>query len=249
MLRDIRAGLRLRSGRRRLRTAFIGIFGGVWLAVEPAGLFFPDEFQWGWAGYLGLAACSAVAAVYVSKPPTEISRSLPPTNVSVAVRVGDVLAQSGNVVVGAADTFDTQPEDDVISLASVQGQLLARSFGGDRAILDQLIGASIGSGQTDGSKTFGKRSRYPIGTVPAPLERVLSDNGNEFKGKFNDRSRVCTRATRASTPDDRRPTATTKRSTRRSLTSAGARRSRATSIRAWPDCAASSGHLADLVSR
>jgi hypothetical protein len=165
MLGEIRAGLRLRSGKRRLRAAFIGIFGGVWLAVEPAGLFFPDEFQWGWAGYLGLAGCSALAAVYVSKPPTEISRSLPPTNVSVAVRVGDVLAQNGNVVVGAADTFDTQPENDVISLASVQGQLLARSFGGDRAILDQLIGASIGPGQIDGSKTFGKRSRYPIGTV------------------------------------------------------------------------------------
>ena len=165
MLGDIRAGLQLRSGKRRLRRAFIAIFGGIWLALEPAGLFFPDQFQWGWAGYLGLAAASALAAVYASRPPTEISRSLPPTNVSVAIRVGNVLAQPGNVIVGAADTFDTQLEDDVISVASVQGQLLVQPFGGDRTTLDRLIDESVGPGDIDAGKTFGKRARYPIGTV------------------------------------------------------------------------------------
>lgn len=133
--------------------------------LEPAGLFFPGEFRWGWGGYLALLAASAMAAFYAAKPPTEISRSLPPTNVSIEIRVGDVLAQRGNVVVGAADTFDTQFEDDVISVASVQGQLLTRSFGGDRASLDQRISTSLGTGQIDAHKTFGKRARYPIGTV------------------------------------------------------------------------------------
>lgn len=165
MLGDIRTGLRLRSGKRRLRTAFITIFGGIWLALEPAGLFFPDQFQWGLGGYLALVAVSALSAIYASKPPTEISRSLPPTNVSIEIRVGNVLTQHGNVIVGAPDTFDTQLEDDVISLASVQGQLLTRSFGGNRAALDQLVDASVGPGQFDDRKTFGKRGRHPIGTV------------------------------------------------------------------------------------
>jgi transposase len=71
------------------------------------------------------------------------------------------------------------------------------------------------------------------------LERLLSDNGNEFKGTFIDTvtrtpSHAYRRATRAPTLDARRPTATSKRCTRRSSTSAGAQRSLATSIRVWP---------------
>jgi transposase len=73
------------------------------------------------------------------------------------------------------------------------------------------------------------------------LERMLSDNGNEFADQPSARSSsVSARATAASTPAARRPTGTSKRSTRRSSTSAGDPRSRATSTRATPACDASS---------
>jgi hypothetical protein len=101
----------------------------------------------------------------MARPPVSISRSLPPTNVKIEVRVGDVLDQRGNVIIGAADTFDTDFADDIISPASVQGQLLTSTFAGDRVELDRQIEASVGAGEHDAAKTFGKRGRHPIGTV------------------------------------------------------------------------------------
>ncbi len=67
------------------------------------------------------------------------------------------------------------------------------------------------------------------------LERMLSDNGNEFSGRLHqDRRRSWKLTTPASTPAGRRPTATSRRSTRRSSMSAGVPRSRATSTPATP---------------
>jgi hypothetical protein len=85
----------------------------------------------------------------------------------IAVRVGDVLAQEGNVVIGSNDTFDTSLSEDIISAKSVQGQLLQRIFDGDLHELDEQIGTSLveDSPTQDSSKAFGKKDRYPIGTV------------------------------------------------------------------------------------
>lgn len=72
-----------------------------------------------------------------------------------------------NVVVGTNDTFDTQFEDGVISPASVQGQLLERTFEGDRSELDRQIEESLtaASASVDTLKVFGKQRRHTIGTV------------------------------------------------------------------------------------
>jgi hypothetical protein len=166
-MRHLRAHFARRSGRRRFFAAFLVIFGGLWLALEPAGLFFPNTFDWGWGGYLALFGLSAAAALFHARPREVITRALPPTDVTVAVRIGDVLAQEGNVIVGSNDTFDTQFEDEVISPASVQGQLLARVFEGDRTDLDRQIDESIArfSGTRDATKHFGKDVRYPVGAV------------------------------------------------------------------------------------
>jgi hypothetical protein len=150
-----------------LATAFLTAFGALWLILEPAGLFLPDTFKWGWPGYLCLVAAGLVIALYHVRPRDKVSRSLPPTDVTVAIQVGDVLAQSGNIVVGATDTFDTQFDDEVISRTSVQGQLLERVFQGDRGELDRLIENALppDAGTHDRSKIFGKSMRYPVGTV------------------------------------------------------------------------------------
>lgn len=78
-----------------------------------------------------------------------------------------MLSQRGNIIVGTNDTFDSQFEEGVISEESVQGQLLARTFGGDRNHLDRLIDKSLAGtpSEEDGTKQFGKTRRYPIGTV------------------------------------------------------------------------------------
>ncbi|HMS72839.1 MAG TPA: DUF6430 domain-containing protein [Baekduia sp.] len=145
----------------------MGVFAALWLVIEPLGLFFPHAFDQGWVGYLGIVGASLLTAAYIARPRDSVSRALPPTDVVVSIQVGDVLAQSGNVVVGVNDAFDTQFEDEVISQASVQGQLLQRVFEGDRARLDHDIAASLTAAvpSIDTEKTFGKDRRYPIGTV------------------------------------------------------------------------------------
>lgn len=155
------------SGRRELALAFVSAFGLIWLALEPLGLFFPGQLQWRWSGYLPLVGLSLLWAAYRARPRTAIVRRLPPTDMELAIRVGDVLAQTGNVIVGANDTFDTQLDDDIISRRSVQGQLLERVFDGDRTELDRQINQALAglTTTTDATKSFGKALRYEIGTV------------------------------------------------------------------------------------
>ena len=135
--------------------------------LQPLGLFFPNELSWGWKGYIGLLAVSAVWALYMARPRRLVKHTLPPSDISIAIRVGDVLTQEGNIVIGCNDVFDTQFDDDIISRASVQGQLLLQVFNGNRAELDRQIAQSLSgvTGEHDPTKDFGKTTRYDIGTV------------------------------------------------------------------------------------
>jgi hypothetical protein len=164
---SLRAHYGRRSGRREFFRTFIGAFGLLWLILEPLGLFFPEHLDWRWVGYGSLIGVSAVGALYRARPRDAITRRLPPTDVQIAIRVGDVLSQTGNVVVGSNDTFDTQLDDGVISAKSVQGQLLERIFAGDRAELDRRITESLANvtSEPDRAKAFGKTDRFEIGTV------------------------------------------------------------------------------------
>lgn len=142
-------------------------FGAGWLVLEPLGLFFPSELSWGWKGYLALLGLSAAWAFYVSRPRRVVEHALPPSDITITIRVGNLLDQDGNVIIGSNDVFDTEFEDDVISPTSVQGQLLSHVFNNDRAELDRQISESLNTteGRHDATKTFGKTTRYDIGTV------------------------------------------------------------------------------------
>lgn len=166
-MRRMKAHFSRRSGRREFGFAFLSAFGLVWLVLEPLGLFFPGQLEWRWKGYAALIGLSVCWAVYRARPRTVIVRRLPPTDLQVAIRVGDVLAQTGNVIVGANDTFDTQFDEGVISRQSLQGQLLERIFNGDRTELDRQIEETLAGvpAAVDDTKRFGKARRYEIGTV------------------------------------------------------------------------------------
>ena len=113
-----------------------------------------------------------------------LRRDFPQLRVTVVVRLGDLFEQDdANLAVGFGDTFDTCTEDDaVISRESVQGQLLERVYGNDRARLDTdlrkgLRGVIPVARETVKDKPRGKRTRYPVGTVvplPAGRRRVFA---------------------------------------------------------------------------
>lgn len=130
-------------------------------------LAFPELFDRSWGLLVALVALSALGALWRSRPRSRFEFRLPPTDVAIAVAVGDVLAQEGNVVLGSNNTFDTALDEAIISPRSVQGQLLQRTFNGDIKALDEQIAASLVevTPDPDPRKSFGKVDRYPIGTV------------------------------------------------------------------------------------
>jgi hypothetical protein len=111
-------------------------------------------------------------------PGDVLRREFPGIGVRLVVRRGDLFEQDdANLVAGFGDTFDTATENDaVVSRASVQGQLLERVYGGERARLDgdlarALVGVRPLVVESARAKPRGKRRRYPVGTVaPLPLE-------------------------------------------------------------------------------
>ena len=106
---------------------------------------------------------------------------------------------------------------------------VASSFGwAELVICKQSNPGNPGNPSAKQTSRLARRVAAELKAAGWRLERVLSDNGNEFKGEFTKTiTRLEARHT-ASTPGDRRPTATSRHSTRRSSTSAGAPRSRAT---------------------
>ncbi|MER6024734.1 macro domain-containing protein [Streptomyces sp. NPDC001851] len=116
--------------------------------------------------------------------------------VDVVVLRGDLFEQEdANLVVGFCDTFDTFPDDVVISRESVQGQLVDRLFEGRYRLLDDrlrrgLKGFTPLATESVRAKRRGRRTRFPIGTavaVPAGRRKVFalaySRLGNDLRAR------------------------------------------------------------------
>ena len=83
----------------------------------------------------------------------------------VQLIVGDLFEQSGNCFIGMTDTFDVETPD-IISLGSIQGQLLERVWGGQTKALSNAISKLLRDFKTtENVNKPGNRSRYPIGTT------------------------------------------------------------------------------------
>lgn len=163
---------------RRVFATFVGMFGGIWLFIEPAGLFFPERVNWGWRGYVGLVCASMVVAIAKNIPRTSLSRSFSSPDYTIEIKVGNLFDQPEHLVIGLNDVFDTELGE-IIKQSSVQGQFLDRIYSGDRARLDFEIDAALqplqDKAQEDLDKKRGKRWRYPIGTT-----LVLGVEGRRF---------------------------------------------------------------------
>jgi hypothetical protein len=153
---------------KRLGVTFASIFGLIWLFLEPAGLFVPKWLNWGWLGYIGLAFFSFLCAIFLNLPRKSVCRSLSSPDSTIEIKVGDLFNESGHLVIGTNDVFDTEPGE-VIKSSSVQGQFLKRLYHGDYQHLDADIDLALeafkGERERESSKQKGRLWRYPIGTT------------------------------------------------------------------------------------
>jgi len=149
----------------KLLRSFLVVFGGLWLLLEPLALWRPDDLRWGLLGYAILISISVIVAGIWVWPRISITRKLPFSDTKITIAVGDILQQTGNIIIGFTDTFDTEIGL-LISAKSIQGQFQAQIFP-QQGKLDQAITNALQSEthQTDSNKLEGKKERYPIGTI------------------------------------------------------------------------------------
>jgi transcriptional regulator with XRE-family HTH domain len=92
-------------------------------------------------------------------------------DVLVNIVVGDLLDQETHIAVAFSDTFDTSIKDDrIIHSSSIQGQLLQHRYAGDQAQLDKELDVALARfspvrTESRRGKPYGKKTRYPLGTV------------------------------------------------------------------------------------
>ncbi|MEV0386002.1 macro domain-containing protein [Nonomuraea sp. NPDC050643] len=196
LAQGLRLVVRTSRGRILLATQFFIAFGIVSAAVQFVGQVFGARFA-NPAGVtaISLAACLAWGLLRAF-PRGRISRDLVHPDVTITIRVGDLLNQDADLVIGFTDTFDTDIGDNaVINRGSLQGQLLGRMYDGDLARLDEELEQAMAavvpiSVETRADKPKGKLKRYPLGTVAtigSPFRRIYcvaySRMGNDLTAR------------------------------------------------------------------
>ncbi|NJP30254.1 DUF6430 domain-containing protein [Microbispora hainanensis] len=185
-----------RRARTLLFAQFLIAFGLISGAIQFAGQVFGVRFaEPGLVTGLSLAACLAWA-IFKAFPRRHAGRAFDYPDISIEIRVGDILESDTDIVVGFCDTFDTDTTDDiVINGASLQGQLLQRTYENDRRRLDDDLARALSEYspikvETKTTKPQGKLMRYAIGTVAvigSPKRRIYcvaySRMGNDLTAR------------------------------------------------------------------
>jgi len=105
--------------------------------------------------------------------PRPISKSYAAPKTTVRVVKGNMFDETGHLVIGMCDTFDTETRFNIIERESLLGQVIAKMYGDEvldlDAELDKALGGTAPSGELPAEKK-GKRATFEIGTV-APVKQ------------------------------------------------------------------------------
>jgi hypothetical protein len=142
---------------RRLAKECLAALGALSIAVGIAAAALPDLVSADWRFVIALAIAAVVIGVVRAWPKRSFAVSFAHPSTTIAVKVGNLFNEEGDLVIGFSDTFDTEVGE-VVSARSIQGQFLAQVYHNDRERLDRELGAALHdhSGVADPSKTKGK---------------------------------------------------------------------------------------------
>ncbi len=165
---------------RKLASNFLQAFGLLAMLLGVAAAFWPTEVgRFGGNGFCLMIIVSVAYALFASWPRFSHSRTFKVPDMKVSVKIGDLLKEHGNVVIGMNDVFDTEIGRGIIARSSLQGQFLERIYQNDRGKLDSDLQLSLSSQPLattkDAAKTVGKDERFPLGTVA-----VLDHEGSKY---------------------------------------------------------------------
>ncbi|WP_030454119.1 macro domain-containing protein [Herbidospora cretacea] len=157
-------------GRRQFAAQSLIAFGLISAIVQFTGQVFGVKFDHpAMVTGISLAVC-VIYGVVQSFPRTQTTAEFRHPDLSITVRVGDILSIESDLVVGFCDTFDTDTSDNiVINRKSLQGQLLHQLYDNDRGRLDKELDQALSGVQPvfvePSTAKRGKLERYPVGTV------------------------------------------------------------------------------------
>ncbi|MEE1759646.1 MULTISPECIES: macro domain-containing protein [unclassified Streptomyces] len=160
-----------RQGIGAIASASLASFGLLSAAFQVALALWPSLTGFDIWILTSLATCCLFAGVWHSWPKFETNHNYTYPDFTIQIKCGDILNESGNVIVGFTDTFDTDLADGaIINPRSVQGQLQERHFHRSTDELDAAIETQLSSidpirEESVENKQRGKRNRYPIGTT------------------------------------------------------------------------------------
>ncbi|GHF44500.1 hypothetical protein FHX82_001846 [Amycolatopsis bartoniae] len=147
-------------------------FAGIGFFAVLAGItdaLIPDSLAPIGGLLLVVAAVVSICYGIMRAWPRPVWQSYDTPNTEIRIVEGDLFAQDGHIVIGMANTFDTEIPN-IIDQHGVQGQLLTRVYENDRSELDNALAVALRSatpiGQFDeADQKPGKQVRYEIGTV------------------------------------------------------------------------------------
>jgi len=159
-----------------LGSSFLQAFGVCALFLGVGDVLSPNTFHYGLSGLEIMGGLSVIWSIYKIWPRFEITRQMTVPDTKITIKAGDLFDQTGNIVVGMTDVFDTE-KGEIIDPNSIQGQFLSKVYGDDRTNLDADITKALRGklAEVDRKKSRGKNMRYPIGTVA-----TLSSGGRKY---------------------------------------------------------------------
>jgi hypothetical protein len=118
-----------------------------------------------------------VYVVVTRRPVSRVSYKMPQKDCTLEVKIGDLFAEAGDIVISTSTTFDTNISSGLISADSLQGQLALRVFQGNTSEIDRQLDSQLKKvASVDRADAPGKKREYPIGTVA----KVMTPNRNFY---------------------------------------------------------------------
>lgn len=140
--------------------------------------------------YVIILIVGIIVVIVANWPKREYLFNIKNRDIKIKLKIGDLLKEKAAIVVPTNSTFDTNTENDFISINSVQGQVQNKYFKNNITTLDYLIEKELADKQyielKDREKT--KTKRYEIGTTVEINQNgcrfyFLADSDINAKGK------------------------------------------------------------------
>ena len=152
------------------RDAFIAVFatvGSLYFLMEFMdflGIYTKDKYSR--FAIIPILIMAIIWVVLTRRPVSRITYKVPQRDLVLEVKIGDIFAESGDIIVSTSTTFDTSMANGLIAPNSLQGQVASRFFQGNTNEIDRQLALGLtGVPSVTNTSAPGKQQEFPIGTT------------------------------------------------------------------------------------